>query len=142
MDFTIRVRMGNGDAHYGGSLVAGAKVLGLFGDAATGLLITTDGDEGLFVAYQEVRFLAPVYAGDFLEVRAAVTKTGRTSRTMKFEAWKIIAAQPELGSSAADLLPQPILVAEALGTCVVPANRQRKGLENGKTDNHSSPDRG
>ena len=45
---TIRLRMSAHDAHYGGELVDGARMLGLFGDVATELLIINDGDEGLF----------------------------------------------------------------------------------------------
>ena len=65
---TLRLRMSQQDAHYGGGLVDGARVLALFGDAATELLIRHDGDEGLFRAYDKGDFLAPGYAGDFLEV--------------------------------------------------------------------------
>ena len=43
----IRMRMSCHDAHYGGNLVDGAKMLQLFGDVATELLIINDGDEGL-----------------------------------------------------------------------------------------------
>ena len=50
----IRLRMSMQDAHYGGNLVDGARLLGLFGDVATELLIMNDGDEGLFVAYDYV----------------------------------------------------------------------------------------
>lgn len=50
----IRVRMSLKDAHYGGNLVDGAKMLELFGDVATELLIRHDGDEGLFRAYDSV----------------------------------------------------------------------------------------
>ena len=64
----IRVRMSAHDAHYGGHLVDGAKMLQLFGDVGTELSIRLDGDEGLFRAYDKVEFLAPVYAGDFIEV--------------------------------------------------------------------------
>ncbi len=39
----------------------------LFGDVATELLIKMDGDEGLFCAYDNVEFLAPTYAGDYIE---------------------------------------------------------------------------
>ena len=67
MKSVIRVRMGAEDAHYGGNLVDGAHMLHLFGDVATELLIMNDGDEGLFKAYDEVEFLAPVYAGDYIE---------------------------------------------------------------------------
>ncbi len=64
---TIRVRMSAHDAHYGGNLVDGARILGLFGDVATELLDPHDGDEGLFVAYDLVEFKAPVHAGDYIE---------------------------------------------------------------------------
>lgn len=128
MEFILRVRMGTNDAHYGGNLVDGARILGLFGDAATALLICSDGDEGLFVGYERVHFKAPVYAGDFLEVSAKLDAVGNTSRAMKFEARKIIAANSEVGPSAADRLNPPVLVASAQGTCVVPRERQRKAI--------------
>ena len=67
MKSVIRVRMGAEDAHYGGNLVDGAHMLHLFGDVATELLIMNDGDEGLFKAYDQVEFLAPVHAGDYIE---------------------------------------------------------------------------
>lgn len=126
MEFSLRVRMSSQDAHYGGNLVDGARVMGLFGDAATALLICHDGDEGLFVAYENIEFKAPVYAGDFLEVVARLVSVGNTSRTMTFEARKIIAATPEKGESAAEQLSTPLVVATARGTCVVPKEKQRK----------------
>ena len=46
----LRVRMSQADAHYGGNLVDGARILALFGDAATELLVRHDGDEGLLRA--------------------------------------------------------------------------------------------
>lgn len=64
---THRLRLSQQDAHYGGNLVDGAKILALFGDVATELLISFDGDEGLFRAYEKVDFLAPLFAGDFIE---------------------------------------------------------------------------
>jgi 3-aminobutyryl-CoA ammonia-lyase len=122
---TIRVRMSAHDAHYGGNLVDGARILGLFGDVATELLIRHDGDEGLFVAYDLVEFKAPVHAGDYVEAEGRITKTGNTSRTMEFEARKVIAARPDISQSAADLLADPVVVARARGTCVTPKNAQR-----------------
>lgn len=116
----VRVRMSAHDAHYGGNLVDGARILALFGDVATELLIRLDGDEGLFVAYELVEFKAPVYAGDFIEARGRIVKTGNTSRTMEFEAHKVIAARPELSPSAAVPLDPPLLVVRARGTCVSP----------------------
>jgi 3-aminobutyryl-CoA ammonia-lyase len=117
--------MSTADAHYGGNLVDGARIMGLFGDAATELLIRNDGDEGLFRAYDRVDFLAPVYAGDYLEVIATLVSSGNTSRKMSFECYKVIEAQPNIAPSAARVLPERILVASASGTCVVPKDLQR-----------------
>jgi 3-aminobutyryl-CoA ammonia-lyase len=122
----IRVRMSAKDAHYGGQLINGAHLLSLFGDVATELAIRSDGDEGLLVSYENVEFLAPLYAGDFVEAVGRITKIGRTSRRIEFEARKVIAARPDVSDSAADLLEQPIIVGRAVGTTVVKAERQRK----------------
>lgn len=122
---TLRVRMSAHDAHYGGNLVDGARMLGLFGDVATELLIRNDGDEGLFRAYESVEFLAPVRAGDYIEVVGRIVEVGNTSRKMSFEAWKVITARPDVNDSAAEMLPEPVLVCRAIGTCVVPKDKQR-----------------
>src|SRR5579863_5019169 len=92
---TIRVRLSASDAHYGGQLVNGAHMLSLFGDVATELAILCDGDEGLLVGYENIEFLAPLFAGDYIEVTGRITKIGRTSRRMEFEARKVIAARPD-----------------------------------------------
>ncbi|MBR4919189.1 MAG: 3-aminobutyryl-CoA ammonia lyase [Bacteroidales bacterium] len=122
----IRLRMSSQDAHYGGNLVDGAHMLALFGDVATELLIMQDGDEGLFCAYDNVEFLAPVYAGDYIEAVGEITHVGNTSRKMVFEARKIIAPRPDISPSAADVLAEPIVVCRASGTCVTPKQCQRK----------------
>ena len=122
----IRMRMSAHDAHYGGNLVDGARMLNLFGDVATELLIIQDGDEGLFCAYDNVEFLAPVYAGDYIEAVGEITHVGNTSRKMVFEARKVIAPRTDISDSAADVLAEPIVVCRASGTCVVPKKRQRK----------------
>lgn len=127
MKTVIRLRMSSHDAHYGGQLVDGARILGLFGDVATELLIRHDGDEGLFRAYDSVEFLAPVRAGDYIEASGEIVQVGKTSRKMIFEARKVIAARPDINESAADVLEPSIVVVRASGTCVVPQNLQRKG---------------
>ena len=121
----IRVRMSSHDAHYGGNLVDGAKMLQLFGDVATELLIQNDGDEGLFKAYDNVEFMAPVFAGDYIEAVGEITHIGNTSRKMNFEARKVIVPRPDISDSAADVLPEYIVVCKASGTCVVPLKNQR-----------------
>lgn len=122
----IRLRMGAHDAHYAGNLVDGARMLHLFGDVATELLIRSDGDEGLFVAYDNVEFLAPVYAGDYVEAVGRIVGMGKSSRKMVFEARKVISAAglPQQ-VSAANVLKEPVVVCRASGTCVVPLPLQR-----------------
>ena len=120
---THRVRMSQADAHYAGDLVDGARLLGLFGDVATDLLIQSDGEEGLFRAYESVEFLAPVRAGDFLEVEGEILRFGKSSRKMRFVARKVIEA--ERGSDPAGkarVLRRSIVVCKAVGTCVVLGN--------------------
>jgi acyl-CoA hydrolase len=116
----LRVRMSARDAHYGGDLVAGAKTLELFGDIVTEVTIRLDGDE-------EIEFLAPVYAGDFIEATGKLVKMGSTSRTVELVARKVIAVSRKPGEhSAADVLDEPIVVARAIGTTVTPKEMQRK----------------
>ena len=123
---SIRVRLSASDAHYGGQLVNGAHMLSLFGDVATELAILCDGDEGLLVGYEKIEFLAPLFAGDFIEATGRITKIGRTSRRMEFEARKVIAARPDINPSAAEVLDTPVVVGRAIGTTVVKAELQRK----------------
>ncbi|WP_053954755.1 3-aminobutyryl-CoA ammonia-lyase [Inediibacterium massiliense] len=122
----LRLRMSAKDAHYGGELVDGAHMVHLFGDLATELLIIRDGDEGLFAGYEEIKFLAPVYAGDYIEVVGEIIQEGNSSRKMKFEARKVVVSRKDISASAADVLEEPIVVATAIGTCVTPKACQRK----------------
>jgi 3-aminobutyryl-CoA ammonia-lyase len=107
-------------AHYAGNLVDGAYSLGLFGDVATEMCITTDEDEGLFASYSDVQFRAPVRAGDILEIAAVLVQVGSRSRVMEFTATVVGRGTPEAGSSAAMMLPEPVVATTAIGTCVVP----------------------
>ena len=128
----IRVRMSTHDAHYGGNLVDGARILALFGDIATELLIRLDGNEGLFLRYDEVEFLSPVYAGDYIEAIGRITKIGNTSRVMEFEARKVVQYLNDLKNPhAADFLEEPIITTKAKGVCVVPSEKKR-GVRNQK----------
>ena len=151
----IRLRMGGEDAHYAGGLVDGSKMLKLFGDVATELLIRLDGDEGLFRAYESVEFLAPVKSGDYIEARGRLVSIGNSSRKMEFTAHKVIQSlegnAPAVGASstglagavgatstalstalltapavsAAEVLDEPVLVCKAIGVCVTPVPFQR-----------------
>jgi 3-aminobutyryl-CoA ammonia-lyase len=110
-------------AHYAGNLVDGAYSLALFGDVATELCIRSDGDEGLFASYSDVQFRAPVQAGDVLEVVATLSRVGRRSRTLDFEARVVCrgrAGGGALPASAAEVLDPPIVATTATGIVVVP----------------------
>src|SRR5258708_2469568 len=115
---TLRMRMSASDAHYGGFLVNGAHMLSLFEDIATELAILCDGDEGLLVGYEKIEFLSPVYAGDFIEATGQITRIGKTSRRIEFEAYKTIAVRRDVNDSASDVLEERILVWPALETAV------------------------
>ena len=121
----LRLRLSQADAHYGGNLVAGARLMELFGDVATELCIRNDGDEGLFAGYSSVEFVAPAYAGDFVEARGEITHLGNSSREMSFEVVRYARPRPDVSDSAADLLTEPQVLARATGTCVVKKDRQR-----------------
>jgi len=120
LSVTHRRYVPHSHAHYGGALVDGAYVLGLFGDVATELCIRSDGDEGLFAGYDEVAFAAPVLAGDVLEATGVLTRVGRRSREVEFTARVVCRAAPERSPSAADVLAEPVIAARARGTVVIP----------------------
>jgi 3-aminobutyryl-CoA ammonia-lyase len=120
LSVTHRRYVPSSHAHYAGNLVDGAYSLGLFGDVATEVCIRTDGDEGLFASYSDVQFLAPLRAGDIVEVTATVTRVGRRSRTIDFVASVLCRGCPDRGVSAAEVLAEPLIVTTATGTVVIP----------------------
>lgn len=121
MTVTHRRYVPFGHAHYAGHLVDGAYVLGLFGDVATEVCIRTDGDEGLFAAYSDVQFVEPLRAGDVVEVTATVTRVGNRSRDIEFVATVVCRGRPDISGSAAEVLPEPLVITRATGTVVVPS---------------------
>ena len=107
-------------AHYAGNLVDGAYSLAAFGDVATEMCIRTDGDEGLFASYSDVQFLAPVRAGDCIEIEATLVRVGSRSREMTFELRVVARGNPARGESSADLLDKAVIATTARGVVVVP----------------------
>lgn len=116
----LRVRIGQEEAHYGGDLVDGARILRLFGDLVTEITIRTDGDEGLLAEYGDLRFVAPVKPGDYIEARGRLVRRTRLRRVVELQAHKVLSARPGAGGSAAAVLDQPQLVCTATATTVVP----------------------
>jgi len=108
-------------AHYAGNLVDGAYSLAGFGDVATEMCIRTDGDEGLFASYSDVQFLAPVRAGDCIEIEATLVRVGSRSREMTFEVRVIARGNPDRGGASADLLDKMVIATTARGVVVVPS---------------------
>jgi 3-aminobutyryl-CoA ammonia-lyase len=108
-------------AHYAGNLVDGAYSLAAFGDVATEMCIRSDGDEGLFASYSDVQFLAPVRAGDCIEIEATLVRVGSRSREMAFEVRIIARGNSGRGESAADLLDKTVIATTARGVVVVPS---------------------
>ncbi|MEV8312235.1 4'-phosphopantetheinyl transferase superfamily protein [Streptomyces flavidovirens] len=119
----LRVRIGQEEAHYGGGLVDGARILRLFGDLVTEITIRTDGDEGLLAQYDNLRFTAPVKPGDYIEARARLVRQTRLRRVVELEAHKVVAASSGAGASAASVLDAPQLVCAATATTVVPRRK-------------------
>ena len=125
-EIMLRLRASEKDVHYAGGVVDGAWVLGLFGDLGTELAIRYDGDEALLRAINNVELLAPVHAGDYIEVAGKIVKAGNTSRTIEVEARNVVSnLNNPKEPSAAEVLEKPVLVAKATLTCVVPKKLQR-----------------
>lgn len=124
---TLRVRMSAGEAHYAGNLVNGSHILDFWGDVGTELCIRRDGDESLFLRYDNVEFTAPVYSGDFMEYVGWIEEAGGSSRKCKFEAWKYIelAKEDAKALSSANVLKEKVLCGRATGTLVVKKDLQR-----------------
>jgi acyl-CoA hydrolase len=123
VEATLRVRLGPADVRYGTDLVAGATAMALFGDLETELAIRIYGDEGLCVAYHSAEFLAPLRSGDFVEGRAWIVARGRTSRRIRAEIQRVIAAGPD---GVGEVLDPPVVAARAEAT-IVSGRRPSRG---------------
>ena len=113
---SLRLRLGPADARYAGGLIAGAKVMELFGDLETELSLREGGDEGLCAAYDSVEFLAPLHVGDFVEAHAEVVARGRSSRRIEATVFKVLGSDEE---GLAVVYEEPVLAARASATIVV-----------------------
>lgn len=136
---TLRVRMSPQDAHYGGHLVSGARLLQMFGDLITEITIKIDGDEGLLTGYQDVEFLAPVEVGDYVEANGRLRSRSRLRRTVEFAAHKTITQRYDLGTTRAETPTEPVLVCRAVGTSVVPPAAARRSARSDTATNTPDP---
>ena len=115
-DARIRLRLGPTDARYAGGLVAGAKVMEIFGDVETEIALREGGDEGLCAGYDMVDFLAPLHVGDFIDATGRVVERGNTSRKIALELHKVASVGPDGRGGHHD---PPVLAARASVTIVV-----------------------
>jgi 3-aminobutyryl-CoA ammonia-lyase len=120
-DATLRVRLGTKDTHYHRGLIPAATVMRLFADCTTEIGIRDNGRPGLLAAYENVEFLLPLRAGDYVEIRAAVLSRGRRSRRIALEARRLIRAPAEGAPSGDGALCEPHeLVARGIMISVAP----------------------
>src|SRR5690606_39944671 len=85
------------------------------------------GDEGMLAGYSDVRFTAPIRAGDVVEVTGTVTRVGNRSRTVELSCAVVCRARPERSPSAAEVLDPPVVAVVATATVVVPLRGSRVG---------------
>ena len=131
------------DAHYVGGLVNGARIVDQWGDVGTELMVYVDGDISLFLGYEKIEFLAPVYVGDFMEYHGWIEKVGNQSYTCKFEAWKVATqldrtdadlsgvATPHTAATACE---PPVLCGRATGSLYIAKQDQRGPQESSFKD--------
>jgi 3-aminobutyryl-CoA ammonia-lyase len=111
----LRVRLGLHDTHYPNGLIPAATILRLFADCASELGIRTDGTDGYLAAYEKAEFFKPVYAGDYIEIRALRLSKGNRSRRTALEARRAMESK-ELGGglSGGIFHDPPELIAQAI----------------------------
>jgi 3-aminobutyryl-CoA ammonia-lyase len=117
----LRIRLGLHDTHYPNGLIPAATLLRLFADCASEVGIRMDGVDGYLAAYEKAEFFKPVYAGDYLEIRAKLLSKGNRSRRTQLEAHRSMTAR-ELGGglSGGIFHDPPELVAQAIMVGVKP----------------------
>ena len=126
------VMMRGADGHYVGGLVNGARIVDMWGDVGTELMVYVDGDISLFLGYKNIKFTAPVYVGDFMEYHGWIEKVVNQSYTCHFEAWKVAtmldrtdADMTGIAHTAATACVPPVLCGEATGSLYIAKKDQR-----------------
>ena len=116
----VRVRIPHRLAEQG-DIVSNTVLLELFGDVASLLLFRLDGDQSVLASYDSAVFHQPTYGGDYIHAVGRVVRVGKRSRTMEFEAFKLVqTAATGMRVSAGRYFTDPPLVATARFTCVIP----------------------
>jgi 3-aminobutyryl-CoA ammonia-lyase len=117
----LRVRLGLHDTHYADGLIPPATVLRLFADCSSELGIQSDGTDGYLAAYERAEFLCPLFAGDYIAIKARTVSKGIRSRRTALEAYRCLKSiDLGAGLTGGHFSDPPELVAHAVAIAVRP----------------------
>ncbi len=106
------------------------RQMDFIGDVETEQMILNDGDESLCLGYKNVKSLAPLYAGDMIDVKATLTHAGNSSRDCLIQTFKVATPAERMGIKDAKpgqmhWFDEPQLVTEGTVRLVVRPHLQR-----------------
>ncbi len=135
----LRVRLGLHDTHHPNGLIPPSTVLRLFADCSSELGIQSDGTDGYLAAYERAEFFRPLFAGDYIALRARTVSKGTRSRRTALEAYRCLESK-DLGAglTGGHIPDPPELVACAVAIAVRP--REATEPENPRLATASLPD--
>ncbi len=113
----IRLRMSSKDVFYAGGIVNGSRSITLMGDAATRLMVFSDGNEGRCLGFDNIRLYNSIFSGDYLEIIARVIGVEGNKKKIQCRTFKV-AYNPNIPEypTAIDVLEKPILCTEFVAT--------------------------
>ena len=123
---TMRYRMSSRDEFYGGGVVNGARSITYMGDTADRLMAKVCGNTGRCCLVEKIRLYNPVFAGDYMEFIARVTKTEGNKVYIQCRSFKgaQIPEEPEFESSI-DMLSDPEISTEAFFVYEIPEHKMK-----------------
>ncbi|TPK73613.1 3-aminobutyryl-CoA ammonia lyase [Mesorhizobium sp. B2-4-15] len=113
----IRLRLSSPDGHYSGALLDQSKMLQIFGDAVTEIMINVDDHEGSLKSL-DAEFVGTLRTGEYLEVGARLTRRQGGLRQFECTAHKLIELIHKNGGWSAHALAEPQLVAKAVAVAM------------------------
>lgn len=107
----LRLRIHTLDTHYLGGLLAGASLTRIMADAAAEIVIRRTGRYAQMDRFEKVDILAPVYAGEFIEVTADIAeeREGQLAIEVAAErALRVVEQEGGLSGGEAPEVPQSV----------------------------------
>jgi len=126
--FILTVRISNSNAHYSNDVASNGTLMTLFGDAITGLIGNLDHDESLLERWDNAIFKLPIKPGDFLTIKASITKKTKLKRYIELVAERILKTSDE-GTSSLRTCNE--IVGSAMAVTIIPytAYKRKNTLE-------------